>query len=205
MSDRSGQPRMGCPIAPPAMKRVTAGMFTYPACWRHALACNGFQEGWPQSSGALALAWRWIMKVQPRSRVVVCDGGRYVIYENIGDMDRLDLRVVDHGLIDNPPAREQGDDRPGRYPSPNGQRSAVGQTDRHDLAERRFIRDLAAKVAQWTAADRDNRFVLIADPRSTGLMRAALPGAAGERIISSMVGDYVQRPVEIIEDLIDKA
>lgn len=145
------------------------------------------------------------MKVQPRSRVVVCDGGRYVIYENIGDMDRLDLRVVDHGLIDNPPAREQGDDRPGRYPSPNGQRSAVGQTDRHDLAERRFIRDLAAKVAQWTAADRDNRFVLIADPRSTGLMRAALPGAAGERIISSMVGDYVQRPVEIIEDLIDKA
>ena len=145
------------------------------------------------------------MKTQPGTRVIVCDGGRYVVYENMGDIDRLDLRVVESGSIENPPAREQGDDRPGRYPSPNGQRSAVGQTDRHDLAERRFIQDLAQKVAHWTGADRSNRFVLIADPKSTGLMRTALPESAADSMISSIIGDYVHRPVEIIEELIAKA
>jgi protein required for attachment to host cells len=145
------------------------------------------------------------MKVQPRTRVIVCDGGRYVIYENIGDINHLDLRVVDHGSNNNPAAREQGDDRPGRYPSPNGQRSAVGQTDRHNLSEHRFVQDLTMKVAQWTAEDRDNQFILIADPKSIGLMRTAFPDGVGERVVCSIVGDYVQRPVEIIEELIAKA
>lgn len=145
------------------------------------------------------------MQVQTSSRIIVCDGGRYVIYQNVGDLDRLDLRVVENASFENPPAREQGDDRPGRFPSPNGQRSAVGQTDRHDLTERQFIRDLALKVAEWAGADASNRFALIADPRSMGVLRKALPKAARDHMIFSIIGDYAHRPVEIIEELVAKA
>lgn len=145
------------------------------------------------------------MKIQPSARIVVCDGGRYVIYENKGDIDHLDLRVAESASIDNPPARDHGDDRPGRFPSPDGQRSAVGQTDKHDMAEQRFIGDLAERIARWTSTDHANHFLLIADPKSMGRMRTMLPQTAQDRILSSITGDYVHRPVEIIEQLVLKA
>ncbi|MFN4025462.1 MAG: host attachment family protein [Hyphomonas sp.] len=145
------------------------------------------------------------MKLEADTRVVVCDGGRYVIYENHGDIGRLDLRVADSGALDNPATRDQGSDRPGRYPSPGGQRSSVEQTDWHDTAEQRFIDSLADKVSKWAAAEPKHRFVLIADPRSMGRLRARLPEIPQARILKSITGDYVHQPVKAVEELIASA
>lgn len=145
------------------------------------------------------------MKIKPGTRVLVCDGSRYVIYENKGDIDRLDLRVVGNGSNENPPAREHGDDRPGRFPSPDGQRSAVGQTNQHDQTERQFIEELAVNIGKWSLDDSAHQFLLIADPRSLGVMRAKLAGAVQDRIIASIIGDYTHHPVQFIEDLVEKA
>lgn len=145
------------------------------------------------------------MKLKTGNRVYVCDGGRHVTYENKGDTDVLDLRVADSAAIDNPPAREQGADRPGRFPSPDGQRSAVGQTDPHDLAETRFITSLADKIDAWAKAAPGNKFVLIADPRSIGLLRQKLSRETMERMLGSVTGDFVHRPVSEITRIVDEA
>ena len=141
------------------------------------------------------------MKLEAQTRVVVCDGGRYVIYENQGDTGRLDLRVADSAALDNPATRDQGRDRPGRYPSPGGQRSSVEQTDWHDMAEQRFIDTLADKVSQWASAGPTHRFVLVADPRSMGRLRAHFSKDVQARMLTSITGDYAHRPVRTIEEL----
>lgn len=142
------------------------------------------------------------MKLQTAMRVIVCDGGRYVIYENHGDADMIDLRVKDTGNLENPATREQGTDRPGRYPSPDGQRSAVGQTDWHDQAESRFATSIAGKIADWTGENKSNSFVLVADPRMMGHLRKELPQPVAAKMLTAVTGDFVRQPVSVIEALI---
>lgn len=145
------------------------------------------------------------MQLKNGDWVVVCDAGKYVVYENQGDDDRLDLRTVSFDEHDNPPTRELGTDRPGRYPSPNAQRSAVGQTDWHDQEEKRFIEALAGQMGSWASADSARRFVLVADPRSMGTLRKALDKKTTDQIVHTITGDYAHRPVETIEELIKGA
>lgn len=137
--------------------------------------------------------------------VIVCDAGKYIVYENEGDTDRLDLRIVSFDELVNPPARSHGTDRPGRYSSPDGQRSAVGDTDRHELEEHRFIAALAEQMDGWAAADRGRHFVLVADPRSMGTLRKTLSAQTTGRITHTVTGDHVHRPVDAIEALVSAA
>lgn len=144
------------------------------------------------------------MKLQHGDRVVVCDGGRYVIYQNQGDIGQLDLRVVTAEAFENPPTHEQGAGRAGRMPDPTRHKSALEQTDLHDQEEERFVQGLANQLNR-TPPDMARDFVLVADPRSMGRLREALSSQAQARIVQSITGDYVHRPVEVIEALIAKA
>ena len=142
------------------------------------------------------------MKIGTGERVVVCDGGRYVVYENHGDADRVDLRVADSAILPNPPTRQQGDDRPGRFPSPDGQRAAVGQTDWHDEAEKLFLSGLANKINQWANAKPACRYVLIAPPRAMGFLRTQIGHTAMDHMLASVTADHAHQPAEKIERLI---
>ena len=137
--------------------------------------------------------------------VVVCDAGKYVVYENQGDADRLDLRIVSFDDHINPPTHEQGTDKPGRYPGPGSQSSAVGNTDWHEQEEKRFIGALAAQMDGWATAESDRRFVLVADPRSMGTLRRILNEHTLNRIVHSVTGDHAHRPASAIETLIEEA
>lgn len=134
--------------------------------------------------------------------VVVCDAGKYVVYENQGDTGRLDLRIVSFDEHDNPSTRDLGTDRPGRYSSPDAQRSAVDNTDWHDQEEKRFIEALAGQMDAWAAAEPARHFVLVADPRSMGTMRKALGEKTTGQIVHTITGDHAHRPVDAIEKLI---
>lgn len=142
------------------------------------------------------------MKIGTGARVAVCDGGKYVIYENHGDKDRIDLRVAESAVLHNPPARDQGDDRPGRFPSPGGQRAAVSQTDWHEEAEKKFLSELAEKIDHWASASPAHRYVLIAPPRAMGHLRTQIGHGAMDRMLASVTGDHVHQPAEKIETLI---
>ncbi|HAE27490.1 MULTISPECIES: host attachment protein [Hyphomonas] len=135
--------------------------------------------------------------------VVVCDGGKYVVYENQGDTDRLDLRIVSFDDHVNPPTHEQGTDKPGRFKSPDGQTSSAENTDWHEQEEKRFIGALAKQMDGWATAEPGRRFVLVADPRSMGTLRQSLNDHTLSRIEQSVTGDHAHRPVTAIEALIN--
>lgn len=145
------------------------------------------------------------MKLNVGDWVVVCDGGKYLVLENQGGKDWLDLRVLDHEDIENPPAREQGTDRPGRQATPAGQHAAVSEIDWHEIGKERFALDLASRLDKWADRKRFARLALIADPATLGVLRKALTKSVRERLVGEIVGNYVHRTTESIEKTVRAA
>lgn len=132
--------------------------------------------------------------------VVVCDGRKALILENAGDAERLNLVTRETKVAENPPTREQGTERPGRvHQSVGAERSAVEQTDWHDLVERAFLRELAGRLDRAVAAGEARAIVLVAPPRAMGALRADLSPAVRAAVKAEIVKDYVGQPVSEIE------
>ncbi|RZV43116.1 MAG: host attachment protein, partial [Acidimicrobiales bacterium] len=89
------------------------------------------------------------MKIEHAAWVVVADSEKFQVFENHGDADLIDLRIRKYSETDNPPTKEQGTERPGRFPSPNGQVSAVANTDWHQLQKENAAIDLAKRINKW--------------------------------------------------------
>ncbi len=57
--------------------------------------------------------------------VLVGDGRRALFFENHGDAELLDLRVIETRIDDNPATRDQGSDAPGRAFASAGSRAGT--------------------------------------------------------------------------------
>lgn len=138
--------------------------------------------------------------------VLVADGQKALLLENVGDPDFpvLEVRREDHQP--NPASREQGTDRPGRYSDgPSGHRSAVVETDWHRLAEGRFAEDLAAMLYRRAHAHRFDRLILAAGPRVLGALRAALHKEVTDRVVAEAPLTLTNHPVDEIARRLGKA
>jgi protein required for attachment to host cells len=132
--------------------------------------------------------------------VVVCDGAKALVFENIGDPDRLNLVTRETAAADNPSTTEQGVERPGRVHQRVGpKRSAVDQTDWHDAAERTFLKSLAARLDRAVADGRTKAIVLVAAPRAMGMLRAELSPRVDKAVRHEIAKDYTGMPVDEIE------
>ena len=140
--------------------------------------------------------------------VVVADGEKYLLLRNRGDRTHLRLEVVDHADIPNAPAHELASDRTGRrYDAArnvSGQvkawgRSAMEETDWHRLAEARFADELAGKLRDWAAAERFGQLVVVADPRSLGILRQAYDDRLRSVILAEIDKNLTNLPLEGIE------
>src|SRR3974390_655014 len=80
--------------------------------------------------------------------VVVCDGAKALVLENVGDNKFLNLKTLEVFEQANPATHEQGTDKPGRgsTSAQNPSRSSVGQTDWHDRAEETFLAKLGENL-----------------------------------------------------------
>src|SRR4030095_11992100 len=88
----------------------------------------------------------WMVNVLVRQGdwVVVCDGKKALVLENVGDTKVLNLKTRE--VHEQPDAKtsEQGTDKPGRsINSIDARRSAMEQTDWHEQDEQRFLNHLA--------------------------------------------------------------
>ena len=87
------------------------------------------------------------IKIDQGDWVVVCDGKKALILENVGDWKFPNLQTREVFEQDNPPTHEQGSDAPGRsFQSVGSMRSAMEQTDWHEKAEEDFLQDLAGRL-----------------------------------------------------------
>src|SRR5262249_14566290 len=114
------------------------------------------------------------VKIEQGEWVVVCDGAKALVLENVGDQKFLNLKTREVYEQEDPKTNEQGTDAPGRaINSVDARRSAMEQTDWHDQAEHRFLQRLAAYLDVAVSAGKAKSLVVVAPPRALGVLRQA--------------------------------
>jgi protein required for attachment to host cells len=132
--------------------------------------------------------------------VVVCDGAKALVLENVGDPKFLNLKTKEVYEQDDPKTSEQGTDAPGRtINSVNARRSAMEQTDWHDQAEQRFLQGLAAHIDAAVNAGKVKSLIVVAPPRALGVLRQAYSHNLRAALRAEIDKDLVKLPVHEIE------
>jgi protein required for attachment to host cells len=135
--------------------------------------------------------------------VLVGDGQKALFLRNKGTAHRLRLVVEKVLERDNPPTREQGTDRPGRSGASVGvARSALEETDWHDIAEERFAGELAEALYRHAHANLFEKLVIIAPPRVLGNLRKVLHAEVIARVTGEIPKELTSHPVAEIERLV---
>jgi protein required for attachment to host cells len=140
------------------------------------------------------------LKIQRGEWVVVCDGKKALILENVGDSKFPNLHTREVREHEDPRTSEQGSDQPGRFfQSVDGRRSAAEQTDWHDRSERAFLDKLVADLGSAVLAGAPKGITVVAPPRALGMIREAYSPAMRDAIKAEIAHDYVKLPVDEIE------
>jgi protein required for attachment to host cells len=128
--------------------------------------------------------------------VLVGDGRKALFLRNKGTP--LHIKFVTERVLeqDNPPTREQGTDRPGRKPGSDGtSRSAIEETDWHQLAEDRFAEEIAEALYRKAHVHAFEQLVIVAPPKVLGNLRASLHEEVTARLVAEVPKDLTGHPL----------
>jgi len=140
------------------------------------------------------------LKLRQGTWVVVCDGRKTIVLENIGDERYPDLRTRSALEAEDAPTSALGTDRPGRvHQSVGSARSGVEQTDWHDRDEQEFLKALAARLDKAVLAKEVGHLVIVAPPRALGVLRKAFSQHVTSAIVAEIDKDLTGAPVSEIE------
>ena len=132
--------------------------------------------------------------------VVVCDGAKALILQNVGDGGLLNLKTREVFQQDDAKSREIGTDAPGRAMSSVGAgRSAMEETDWHEQGERDFLVQLAARLDAAATRGDIGALILIATPRALGVLRETYSAQLRKALKGEIEKDYVNLPIDQIE------
>lgn len=132
--------------------------------------------------------------------VVVCDGAKALLLENIGDAKFPNLKTIEVLEQKDLPTRELGTGQPGRTMSSVGQgRSSYQQTDWHTQAEEAFLTALVERLDAAVAAGKVKSVIMVAPPRALGVLRPAYSHALKGAVRAELDKDFVKLPVYEIE------
>jgi protein required for attachment to host cells len=130
------------------------------------------------------------IRLPHRTVVFVGDGRKalFLLNEGTGQEPRLKVQRVFED--ENPPTREQGSDRPGRALSgiePN--RSAMEQTNWHDIEKHRFARAIARALDRVLQELHAERVVIVAPPRTLADLRRSFSPTVERLIVTEIAKD----------------
>jgi protein required for attachment to host cells len=141
-----------------------------------------------------------ILKIHQGDWVVVCDGAKALILENLGDGMHPNLKTREVHEQADAKTHEQGTDAPGRsINSVGARRSAMEQTDWHEQDEQRFLTDLAGRLDAAVTAGETKSVIVVAPPRALGVLRQAYSDGLRHAVRAEIDKDYVKMPVHEIE------
>ena len=135
--------------------------------------------------------------------LMVADGEKALFLKNEGDTTYPNFEVVREIGQSNPPTREQGSDRPGRFnDGPSAHRSAVADTDWHKVGKMRFADEIAERL--YTMAHRGDfkEILLIAPPLVLGELRKKLHQEVTEKVVGEIPKTLTNHAVFDIEKLL---
>ena len=139
-------------------------------------------------------------KMKEGTWVLVADGEKALILENHGDGDYPNLQVRRKEEQENPPTREQAANRPGRMPDGGqGQRSALDDTDWHELEKERFAHDIADLLYERAHKGMFDSIVLVAAPSILGELRKTLHQEVTGKVIAEIPKTLTNHPLDEIE------
>lgn len=137
------------------------------------------------------------MKIENGTLVVALDGAKMLLFRNDGDSKYPVLATVLHEEAASLASREIGAGATGRVRSSMGDGgSAYGETDWHDQAETDFLRHCAKVLEEHLATVPEAGIVVIAPPRSLGILRAQYGHTTGKRVISEIGKDLVRHETD---------
>jgi len=140
------------------------------------------------------------VKIDTGDWIVVCDGKKALILENVGDHLYPNLKTREVHQHETPATHELGTDAPGRtHQSVGTARSAVEQTDWHDQSEREFLQDLLTHLEKAVMSGSIKHITLVAPARPLGVIRQSCPPSLRRAIQTEIHGDYVMLPIYEIE------
>jgi protein required for attachment to host cells len=136
------------------------------------------------------------LRVPSGALVLVGDGRKALFLRNKGAPTHIELvaeRVLEHA---DPPTREQGTDKPGRYHGSDGlSRSAYEEVDWHQLAEDRFAAEIGGALNRLALENRFRHLVLVAPPKVLGAVRNKLHKETAERVVGEIPKDLTSHPI----------
>ena len=150
------------------------------------------------------------MNIAKNALVLVADGRKMLFLRNHGNETQMDLHLEAHQEQQNPPTREQGTDTPGRSFAPSfagggGRRSAMEETDFHQIEEDRFAAEAAALLRDRALDGDFKTLVVVAPPRTLGELRKHYHKEVACRIVHELNKDLTGFPVADIEAALVRA
>ena len=140
------------------------------------------------------------LKIRQGDWVVVCDGKKALVLENVGDEKFVNLKTREVREHADPKTHELGTDEPGRaFSSVGSGRSAVEQTDWHVQEENRFLQKLAGHLEAAVNAGEARSLIVVAPPRALGVLRQAYSHNLRAAVRAEIDKDLVKLPVHEIE------
>ncbi|MCF6445410.1 host attachment family protein [Nereida sp. MMG025] len=135
--------------------------------------------------------------------VVIADGEKALFLHNLTDGADPHLEVFREEEQDNPKDIDQSANRPGRMPDTGqGQRSALDDTDWHELAKDRFAADLADILYMQAHKGQFDHLVICAPPKTLGELRDQMHQEVSEKVIGEVPKTLTNHPVTEIEEII---
>ena len=140
------------------------------------------------------------LKIRQGDWVVVCDGKKALVLENVGDEKFVNLKTREVREHADPKTHELGTDEPGRaFSSVGSGRSAVEQTDWHVQEENRFLQKLSGHLEAAVNAGEAKSLIVVAPPRALGVLRQAYSHNLRAAVRAEIDKDLVKLPVHEIE------
>lgn len=143
------------------------------------------------------------MIIRNKALVLVADGKRYLLLRNTGDLRAPVLTYEGGGEQENPATAAQGSDQPGRaFAGVGSARSAMDQTDWHQIEEDRFAAQVADMLGALASAGDFQELIVVAPPRCLAELRANFGKPVASRIVAEIAKDLTKHPVDEIVRII---
>lgn len=142
-------------------------------------------------------------KLTEGTLVVVADSEKALYLVNRTDDADPHLEVMDKEVEENPPDREQTENRRGRQSESTGPRTyAYDETDFHELQKDRFASDLADRLYKMAHAGKYDRLVLVASPQVLGVVRDEMHKEVADRLVAEIDKTLTNHPLPEIEAIV---
>jgi protein required for attachment to host cells len=136
--------------------------------------------------------------------VMTLDGGRMMLYRNVGDVSAPTLKLLEQKELNAPSTAALGDDGPGRtFQSAGSSRAAYEATDLHQKSEDLFVDEMAKILASYMKQTGQSA-ILIAPARVSGQVREHLTLEVRSRLIGELSKDYTGKTALELVDLLDR-